>query len=103
MTEFINLWKNYVNFSDRTTRKGYWMALLFWFIIYIVLIVLMTIVQALAILLGLFALASIVPLIAAQVRRLRDAGKEWWWMFIPVANLIFTIMPSVPDDGTPQV
>ena len=29
MQEYINMWKNYANFSGRTSRRGYWMAFLF--------------------------------------------------------------------------
>ena len=109
MTEFVNMWKNYVNFSDRTTRRGYWMAFLFYIIIYIVLY---------GLLLGgvavwpfsIFALASFLPYLAMAVRRLRDAGRAWTWIFIsfvPIVGGIWYIIilckPSVPDDGIPVV
>ena len=102
MTEFINMWKNYVNFSARTTRKGYWLAFLF-------LCIASFIVGFIGGLIGfeflptIFMLAYIIPWIAMYVRRMRDAGKGWWWIFIPIGNIIMACMPSIPDDGTPVV
>ena len=134
MKEFIAFWKNYVNFSDRTTRRGYWMALLF--------IVIATIVVAIVSVIGdtagflpavitipllddpvlgsidivynvldvVWYLALIIPSLAIAVRRLRDIGKSWPWIFINFIPLIGTIWyivlmctPSVADDGTPVV
>ena len=129
MKEFIAFWKNYVNFSDRTTRRGYWMAFLF--------IILATIVVAIVSVIGdsvgLFPvvfrltlegnlevvynaldvawyLVLIIPGLAMAVRRLRDAGKKWTWIFINLILIVGTIWyivllckSSVEDDGTPVV
>jgi len=105
------MWKNYVNFSDRTTVRGYWMAYLFYFIITMVLAVLSTAVGTIfTVVYGIWALAAFLPALAMQIRRLRDAGKAWYWIFInliPLAGLIIYIVilckPSIPDDGVPQV
>jgi len=91
-TEFINMLNNYVNFEARTTVKGFWMAFLWVFIV--------TLVPVLGWIAWLFL---IVPTIAMMVRRLRDAGKEWYWLLVPIAGIIFLCQPSVPDDGTPVV
>ena len=32
MKEYLDMWKNYANFSGRTSVRGYWMAFLFNFI-----------------------------------------------------------------------
>jgi len=103
MTEFVNFWKNYVNFKDRTTRKGYWMAFLFNMIAMFILGFISGLVPVLAILYLIFYLAWIIPYIAITVRRYRDAGKEWWWIFIPIANLIWLFIPSVESNDTPVV
>ena len=29
MKEYLDMWKNYANFSGRTSIRGYWMAFLF--------------------------------------------------------------------------
>jgi len=112
MTEFKAFWQNYTNFSDRTTRRGYWMSYLF-------LIITSMVVGFIGGLMGttvgmvitvIFSLAIVIPSLAIQVRRLRDAGKRWTWIFINFVPLIGWIWylillctPSVPDDGTPVV
>jgi len=110
MTEFINMWKNYVNFGDRTTRRGYWMAALFNFIIAVVISVLAQFVPALGIVSLLYGLAVLLPGLAIAVRRLRDAGKKWtniFWVFLPFIGVIIYIIllckPSVESDGVSVV
>ena len=110
MTEFVNMWKNYVNFKDRTTVRGYWMAFLINFIVAMVLSILFVVILDLMVVYALYVLAVLLPGLAIQIRRLRDAGKPWTWifiMFIPCVGIILYIIalckPSVPDDGVPVV
>ena len=97
--------KNYVNFKDRTDRRGYWMAVLVNAIIGVILGIIG--VKALT---TIYGLAVLVPGIAIAVRRLRDAGFPWqniFFGFIPIAGVIILILkfvkPSAADDGTPVV
>ena len=136
MTEFVNFWKNYVNFSDRTTRRGYWMAYLFYFLSSLIIFIISsnitvgpqtTILEissiqlndgsvfdgirvTVSILYSIWILGTILPVLAMSVRRLRDAGKSWAWLFInfiPFIGVIIYIVllckPSVSDDGTSVV
>ena len=116
MTEFINMWKNYANFKDRTTVRGYWMAYLFYFISLVALAVICTVLTIVTDSLifwapyYLYALASFIPALAMAIRRLRDAGKEWYFYlvgFIPFVGIFiliyFLVQRSVADDGTPVV
>ena len=124
MKEFAAFWKNYVNFSDRTTRRGYWMAYLFIIIAGIVVGIVSGISDAIGLLPIVYTvmyvpynvldvvwfIALILPTIAISVRRLRDMGKKWTWLFIslvPIVGIIWYIVllckPSLPDDGTPVV
>ena len=105
MTEYINYWKNYVNFTDRTSRRGYWMPFLFNVIIGFVVGII-----GLEILTTLWSLATLLPGLGIAVRRLRDAGKHWAWIFInfvplvgQIIFIVFLCKRSVPDDGTPVV
>jgi len=102
MTEFANMWKNYVNFSARTTKRGYWMAFLIYFVLAIVVSIISTATD-MTILSTIFSLATFLPLLAMGVRRLRDAGRGWGWILVPIVNIIFLCGASVPDDGTPVV
>ena len=101
MTEFINMWKNYVNFSDRTTRRGYWMAFLFYVIALIIVAIIASFTSM--ILYTLFALAGFLPSLAMGIRRLRDADKPWWHIIIPILNIISLVQPSKPEDEVPVV
>lgn len=89
------MWKNYVNFSDRTDLRGYWMAFLINFLAVAVLSLLANVLPALAFISGLYGLAVLVPSLAIAVRRLRDTGKEWYWILvglIPVVGWIILIV-----------
>ena len=98
------MWKNYANFSGRTSVGGYWLAFLFNCVAATALGFIAMIAPALAFISGLYSIAALIPGIAITVRRLRDAGKNWAWIFISfvplVGVIIFIIMlckPSVPD------
>ena len=56
-----------------------------------------------SVLLGLFALALIVPAITLTIRRLHDIGMRGWWsllMIVPgagfIAFIIFGVIPTQP-------
>jgi len=102
MTEFVNFWKNYINFSARTTRRGYWMAFLFLFIIAIVVTGIATATGA-TIISNIWQIAILIPSLAIWVRRIRDCGKHWAFIFIPIYNIILLFLSSAPDDGRPVV
>jgi uncharacterized membrane protein YhaH (DUF805 family) len=109
MTEFQNMWKNYVNFSDRTTVRGYWMAVLFNIIASILIVVIAAVIHN-QFLSSLYSLAGLLPGLGLTVRRLKDTGKPWPWIFIALIPLVGGIwlivllcQPSIPDDGTPVV
>jgi uncharacterized membrane protein YhaH (DUF805 family) len=40
---------------------------------------------------GLYALAIILPALAVAVRRLHDIGKSGWWLFITFVPLVGSI------------
>jgi uncharacterized membrane protein YhaH (DUF805 family) len=55
-----------------------------------------------------WSLAVLVPTLAVAVRRLRDAGYRWtflFWLLLPLAGLIIVIVllaqPSVPGPAAP--
>ncbi len=89
------LQNQYADFTGRTSRQAYWMFTL----VYIILIVLISIAEEIA--LGtelpstLFTLAVIIPSIAITTRRLHDIGKSGWWQliyFIPILGWIVMLL-----------
>jgi uncharacterized membrane protein YhaH (DUF805 family) len=104
------MWKNYVNFSDRTNLRGYWMAFLLNFVAGVILGIIAASAASLSFLSSVYSVAVFLPGLGLAVRRLRDAGKKWYnvfWIFLPLIGLIILIVllckPSVEEDGVPVV
>ena len=114
MAEYLNMWKNYANFSDRTTKRGYWMTVLIGIIVTSILSFLdgrlgLT-MGSMVTLGGIYSLASFIPGLAITIRRLRDAGQPWtniFWPLLPLIGAIVLIVKlckdSIPGDGVPVV
>ncbi len=92
MNEYKAMWKNYANFTDRTSARGYWMAFLFNFLVGLILNIIIVIVPILFFLPILYSFAVLIPGLALNVRRLRDAGKHWAWLFITLVPLVGAIV-----------
>lgn len=88
MKEYLEMWKNYVNFSGSTNVRGYWMAILFNFIATAILTIIARVVPVLGILSTIYSLATIVPALAIAVRRFNDAGKKWTCVLLPLIPLV---------------
>ncbi len=129
MSYFIDMYKNYVNFSGRATRKQFWCAYGIWFAVYLVLYILSIVVGGVAIsttgadfsgmsaigmlfvgLLGIFALGSVLPVLAIEVRRLRDAGFEWWVLLLciigncacGIGSIVLLVLLCLPTKNPEQ-
>ena len=97
---YVDMWKNFANFSGRTSVGGYWWAYLGNLIISFVLGLI-----GVEVLITVYSLATLIPTLSIAVRRLRDAGKGWGWLFINLVPLvgwiIFIVLlckPSVNDN-----
>ena len=103
MNEYLDMWRNYANFSGRTSVRGYWMAVLFNCIASFVVGFVAGLI-GLEFLGGLYSLAVLIPGLAICVRRLRDAGLSWtnlFWSFLPIAGAIILIVKLCkPSVGT---
>lgn len=89
---YVDTIKNYVGFSGRATRAQYWWFVLANFIVSFIC----GFIDALAgwnnVLASIYSLAVFLPWLAITVRRLRDAGYHWAWIFINVIPLIGQIV-----------
>ena len=101
---YKKFWKGYVDFEGRSTRSDYWFAylvnaLITWGL-YIVVAVFggiasatdSTVLAIFSLILGLimfiYAVAAFLPGLAVTVRRLRDAGYNWPYIFVAFIPLV---------------
>lgn len=98
--------KNYIKFSGRTQRREFWWAVLF----NIIALVGLFVVDMLAFdvedddwcpwFFLVYLLASVVPMVALQFRRLHDTGKNgWWWLLFPLPVVDVAYLVWLIDDG----
>lgn len=99
-------WMGYFDFTGRSSRSDYWLAVLANTIVTIILFSIVIVVTVfdspnshyhiifilLYLLAMLYFFANYIPSIALQVRRLRDAGFHWALIFLSYATVIGDIV-----------
>lgn len=93
----------YAEFSGRSRRSEYWIAVIAVSVIGSLLGYLFQKAPAIS---TIWTLATLLPNIAVTVRRLHDAGKSGWnylWNLLPVVGqillLVFCLKDSEPDEN----
>ena len=125
---YKNFFKNFAEFTGRSTRPDYWwvwlgnliLSIPFW-IIYFYTVFLSTVMDSVsdsaseatfmffglvAIIYAVFYLAILVPTLALSVRRLRDAGFHWAFIFLrfaPMGGIALLILFAMPTKETEVV
>ena len=125
---YKNFFKNFAEFTGRSTRPDYWwvwlgnliLSIPFW-IIYFYTVFLSTVMDSVsdsaseatfmvfglvAIIYAVFYLAILVPTLALSVRRLRDAGFHWAFIFLrfaPMGGIALLILHAMPTKETEVV
>ena len=123
---YQKFWKGYVDFTGRSTRSDYWLnvlaqcliSLLFGFLLILIMILggdpatytsnaysfQMILIYIVLSAFGIYMLALLIHSIAIMVRRLRDGGYHWAFMFlllIPYLGsfviFILTLQPTKVD------
>jgi uncharacterized membrane protein YhaH (DUF805 family) len=102
ISAFSSAWKRSFDYTGRSDRGDYWWFVLANVIISVVLLLTSNISNFFGWIYSIWTVATIVPSLSLTVRRLRDAGKHWAWMFIqliPLVGLIWItyllVQPSV--------
>ena len=101
---YKKFWKGYVDFEGRSTRSDYWFAylahVLIFFAYYLLDAVFERMVSAtgsmdvftisviLLLIFFAYGIATVLPGLAITVRRLRDAGYNWPYIFIPLIPFV---------------
>ena len=91
-------YKKFFDFSGRASKSEYWWFQLYGIIIYGLLFVFQ---GDLALVFSILAIANLIPLWAAAVRRLHDTDKSGWFVlisFIPIIGLFIIFL--LIGDGT---
>lgn len=105
MEEYKKMWRNYAKFDGRSTRRDYWMAVLYNFVVSLL-------VGAIAgglklpILASLYTIAVIIPSLAMLWRRFHDTNRSGAWAFISlvplvgwIIELVMLCQPSVDENN----
>lgn len=118
---YKNFFKNFAEFTGRSTRSDYWwvwlgnfiLSIPFW-IIYFYTVFLSAVMDSVSdsaseatfmvlglvvIIYAIFYLAILVPTLALSVRRLRDAGFHWAFIFlrfVPMGGIALLILFAMP-------
>ena len=78
---YLGILRNYFVFTGRLRRREFWWAFIFWWVSYLVsLIVDFVIWGSPKWCTVIVSLGTLIPLVAAQVRRLHDTNKSGWWL-----------------------
>ncbi len=81
----------YTNFSDRASRSECWLFVLFTCVVSLILGFLDALIagvpfmdydEVFSPLSTIFAIATFIPLLSANVRRLHDVNRSGWWLLI---------------------
>jgi uncharacterized membrane protein YhaH (DUF805 family) len=85
---FLLGWQRSFDYSGRSSRPEYWWFYLANFLVGLFFTLLSAKSGLIQRLFFAYAVASIFPSLAIIIRRLRDAGKAWPWIFISLVPLI---------------
>ena len=99
---YKKFWKGYVDFKGRSTPSDYWLAYSAHVLIFFASYLLLAVFQGMAVdetsllrneviflfIFFVYGVAAILPGLAITVRRLRDAGYNWPYIFIPLIPFV---------------
>lgn len=103
MNSYLAVWKKYVDFKGRAGRSEFWIFTL----VNVVIMILLTAVnnrpEEPNLIMGLFALAIILPSFAVTARRMHDIDRSGWWQLVSlipmvggIALLVMCALKGVP-------
>jgi len=104
MKWYVQVWKKYAVFSGRAHRTEYWMFVLFNLIISFGIGFIEVILGAVtntnqSVLSIIYLLALLVPSLALNVRRMHDTDHSGWWIIVPIASFIFTVIKGTEGEN----
>ena len=110
---YINFLKGYVDFVGRSTRPEYWWVWLMNHILFLPLYILIfnneinqgpalnfTLVILVVSIYAILALLFLLPTLALKIRRLRDGGFHWAFIFlyfVPMGGIALLVLLAMPS------
>lgn len=97
MNYYLEAFKKYAEFNGRTSRKGFWMFVLFNIIASIVISIIDGVFNLKyyngnqGFLSSIYNLVLIIPSFAIAIRRMHDINHSGWWILFPIVNLIMSL------------
>jgi uncharacterized membrane protein YhaH (DUF805 family) len=88
---YLDAFARYFEIKGRTTRRQYWMFILFHTLAIFLLSVIDLVVlgNKIAVLYTIYLLVTVIPATTVAVRRMHDSGRSGWWVFLPVVSFVF--------------
>ena len=106
---YVNMFRNYINFSGRTRRRDFWVAVLVNFVITLILSILTRILSVFGVVQTIYGLAILLPFLALWARRLHDINMSAWFLLLNLIPgigslilLVFACMDSQPGSNRPE-
>ena len=96
---YKTVFSKYAVFSGRARRKEYWMFVLASSFISLILELISIIFFELPLLNYIYGIVLFLPSLAVYVRRLHDTNHRWWWILVPIANLVFICLEGNYDSN----
>ena len=90
--------RKYAEFSGRASRSEFW-----WFVASFLIVG--GLAALVDVLFSLYLLGTLLPGLAVTIRRLRDAGHKWQWLFIalvPFGFVVIAVLASKPSSFGPE-
>ena len=84
---FTSAWQRSFDYNGRSDRGDYWFFVLASFLILLLLNLVGSFIPFIGVLANLYFIAELVPHLSLAVRRLRDAGKDWQWIFVGITGI----------------
>lgn len=95
MKYFTLALKKYSDFTGKTSRKEFWMFLLFYILFSMGASIIDSVLNTTPFVSFILMVGLFIPNLAITFRRLRDAGKAGWWIlvgWIPVIGVIWLLI-----------
>lgn len=89
--KYVEMWQRGLDFEGTSDVRDYWLAIAANFIVSVIIGSVFGVLR-LGILAYLYGLACAIPGLALTIRRIRDTGREWFWIFINFVPCVGTIL-----------